>query len=244
MEQNIILKLENISKNFGGIQAVADFDLEVVRGDIHCLIGPNGAGKTTVFKMVTGIYRPNTGRISYQGKDITAMSPSNRARSGIGIKMQVPGVFGELTLRDNLRIAIANYLPKRAKAQEREARIDALIERVKIQELGNPLVKNMTHGQHQWLEIAMALASSPDLLLLDELAAGFGPEETAFTAQLVKELNGQGLTILFIDHDMDFVRQIAKQVTVMHNGRKFAAGTMDEISQDEGVINIYLGKAK
>lgn len=243
MENNTILKLENISKNFGGIQAVLDFDLVVNRGDIHCLIGPNGAGKTTVFKMITGIYKPNTGRIFYQDKDITLMSPSDRARSGIGIKMQVPGVFGELTLRDNLRIAIANFLPKGAKTQERESRIDGLIERVKIKDLGNPLVKNMTHGQHQWLEIAMALASDPALLLLDELAAGFGPEETVFTAQLVKELNDQGLTILFIDHDMDFVRQIAKDVTVMHNGMKFAAGTMEEVSRNEDVIKIYLGKS-
>lgn len=118
-----------------------------------------------------------------------------------------------------------------------------MVKRVKIQDLGDPLVKNMTHGQQQWLEIAMALASEPELLLLDELAAGFGPEETMFTAELVKELNNQGLTILFIDHDMDFVRQIAKNVTVMHNGKFFAAGTMEEVSQNEAVIQIYLGKS-
>lgn len=243
MENNALLKIEHLSKNFGGIQAVSSFDLTVNRGDIHCLIGPNGAGKTTVFKMITGIHKPSSGKIFYKGNDITAMTPSNRARSGIGIKMQVPGVFGELTLRDNLRIAIANFLPKKATISEREDRIDQLVERVKIQDLGNPLVKNMTHGQQQWLEIAMALASDPELLLLDELAAGFGPEETMFTADLVKELNRQGLTILFIDHDMDFVRQIAKNVTVMHNGKFFAAGTMDEVSQNEAVIHIYLGKS-
>ena len=243
MENNTLLKIERLSKNFGGIQAVSSFDLKVECGDIHCLIGPNGAGKTTVFKMITGVYKPSSGRIFYKNRDITAMTPSNRARSGIGIKMQVPGVFGELTLRDNLRIAMANFLPPKATIAEREERIDYLVERVKIQDLGDPLVKNMTHGQQQWLEIAMALASDPELLLLDELAAGFGPEETTFTAELVKELNSQGLTILFIDHDMDFVRQIAKNVTVMHNGKFFAAGTMDEVSQNEAVIRIYLGKS-
>ena len=243
MDDNTLLKIVDLSKNFGGIRAVTSFNLEVQRGDIHCLIGPNGAGKTTVFKMITGVYKPSSGQIFYKGRDITFMTPSNRARSGIGIKMQIPGVFGDLSLRDNLRIAIANYLPKKATIQERESKIDQLVERVKIKELGDPLVKNMTHGQQQWLEIAMALASDPELLLLDELAAGFGPEETMFTAELVKELNHQGLTILFIDHDMDFVRQIAKRVTVMHNGKLFAAGTMDEISHNRDVIKIYLGKS-
>ena len=181
------------------------------KGELRCLIGPNGAGKTTVFKMVMGVYPASSGRIVFQGEDITSISASKRARKGMSIKMQVPGVYEELTLRENMRIAAENYVPKKQLAEE----IDRLIELVHIQDLGNPQVKNMSHGQQQWLEIAMAFASNPALLLLDEPAAGLGPEETEFTAELVTSLNKQGLSILFIEHDMNFVRKIADQVTVL-----------------------------
>ena len=153
--------------------------------------------------------------------------------------MQIPGVYHDLTLRDNMRIAAQRYVAPRHLNEE----IDRLIEMVGIQNLGNPLVKNMPHGQQQWLEIAMSLASKPKLLLLDEPAAGMGPEETQFTAEIVKRINATGMTIIFIDHDMDFVEQIAKRVTVLHQGRIFAEGTMAEIRQNEEVAEIYLGKA-
>ena len=236
-EDNTILELIKVSKQFGGIQAVEDFDFKVQKGEVHCLIGPNGAGKTTVFKLITGLYPVSSGRVKFKGVDITNMSAAKRARNGLSIKMQVPGVFEELTMRENTRIAAGNYIPA-AKLDEETER---LIKLVKLDKLGNPPVHNMSHGQQQWLEIAMALSSKPELLLLDEPAAGMGPEETAFTAELVNELNATGLTILFIDHDMDFVRQIAQKVTVMHYGRKFAYGTVDEISNDPGVKQIYLG---
>lgn len=236
-EDNTILELIKVSKQFGGIQAVEDFDFKVERGALHCLIGPNGAGKTTVFKLITGLYPVSSGRVKFKGKDITNMSAAKRARNGLSIKMQVPGVFDDLTMAENIRIAAGNYVS----ASELDAETERLIKLVKLDRLGNPLVKNMSHGQQQWLEIAMALSSKPELLLLDEPAAGMGPEETAFTAELVKELNATGLTILFIDHDMDFVRQIAKEVTVLHYGRKFAYGTVEEISNDPGVKQIYLG---
>lgn len=234
-----ILVLDKISKQFGGIQAVEDFSMSMDKGELRCLIGPNGAGKTTVFKMVMGVYPASSGRIVFQGEDITSISASKRARKGMSIKMQVPGVYEELTLRENMRIAAENYVPKKQLAEE----IDRLIELVHIQDLGNPQVKNMSHGQQQWLEIAMALASNPSLLLLDEPAAGLGPEETEFTAELVTSLNKQGLSILFIEHDMNFVRKIANQVTVMYYGKKFAEGSIDEIVNDERVIQIYLGNS-
>ena len=236
-EDNTILELIKVSKQFGGIQAVEDFDFKVQKGEVHCLIGPNGAGKTTVFKLITGLYPVSSGRVKFKGVDITNMSATKRARNGLSIKMQVPGVFEELTMRENIRIAAGNYIS----ASQLEDETERLIKLVKLDKLGNPPVRNMSHGQQQWLEIAMALSSKPELLLLDEPAAGMGPEETAFTAELVNELNATGLTILFIDHDMDFVRQIAQKVTVMHYGRKFAYGTVDEISNDPGVKQIYLG---
>ena len=236
-DDNTILELIKVSKQFGGIQAVEDFDFKVQKGEVHCLIGPNGAGKTTVFKLITGLYPVSSGRVKFKGVDITNMSAAKRARNGLSIKMQVPGVFEELTMRENIRIAAGNYIS----ASQLEDETERLIKLVKLDKLGNPPVRNMSHGQQQWLEIAMALSSKPELLLLDEPAAGMGPEETAFTAELVNELNATGLTILFIDHDMDFVRQIAQKVTVMHYGRKFAYGTVDEISNDPGVKQIYLG---
>lgn len=234
-----ILILDKVSKQFGGIQAVEDFSMSMDKGELRCLIGPNGAGKTTVFKMVMGVYPASSGRIVFQGEDITSISASKRARKGMSIKMQVPGVYEELTLRENMRIAAENYVPKKQLDEE----IDRLIELVHIQDLGNPQVKNMSHGQQQWLEIAMALASNPSLLLLDEPAAGLGPEETEFTAELVTSLNKQGLSILFIEHDMNFVRKIADQVTVLYYGKKFAEGSIDEIVNDERVIQIYLGNS-
>lgn len=233
-----LLFLDKISKQFGGVQAVEDFSLRMKEGELRCLIGPNGAGKTTVFKMITGLYPVSSGRIIFKGKDVTSLSSSKRARMGMSIKMQVPGVYSELTLRDNIRIAAENYVKK----NEMNDEIDRLIELVKLKDIGNPPVKNMSHGQQQWLEIAMVLAAKPSLILLDEPAAGLGPEETDFTAQLVLDLNKQGMGILFIEHDMNFVRKIAKDVTVLHYGRKFAEGTIDEIEKDEGVIDIYLGK--
>jgi ABC-type uncharacterized transport system ATPase subunit len=234
-----ILVLDKVSKQFGGIQAVEDFSMSMDKGELRCLIGPNGAGKTTVFKMVMGVYPASSGRIVFQGEDITSISASKRARKGMSIKMQVPGVYEELTLRENMRIAAENYVPKKQLAEE----IDRLIELVHIQDLGNPQVKNMSHGQQQWLEIAMALASNPALLLLDEPAAGLGPEETEFTAELVTSLNKQGLSILFIEHDMNFVRKIADQVTVLYYGKKFAEGAIEDIVNDERVIQIYLGNS-
>lgn len=232
-----LLSLQHITKHFGGIKAVTDFNLDISEGELHCLIGPNGAGKTTVFRLITGVYPPTAGKVIYRGRDITKLRASKRAREGISIKMQIPGVFENLTLRENIRIAAGNFV----KASKIESETDRLVELVKIKDLGNPIVKNLSHGQQQWLEIAMVMASNPKLLLLDEPAAGMGTEETAFTAELVKELNAQGITIIFIDHDMDFVKQIAKNITVMHFGEKFAEGTVDEITNHEGVKQIYLG---
>ena len=237
-QKKSLLTLTNVSKNFGGISAVDSFNMDMKEGELHCLIGPNGAGKTTVFKMIMGILPVSSGRIVFQNQDITNLSPAKRARCGLSIKMQVPGLFEELTLYENIRIAAQNFVKKNELMDE----IDRLVEMVHIKELGNPLVKNMTHGQQQWLEIAMALAARPKLLLLDEPAAGLGPEETEFTANLIDTLNQEGLAILFIEHDMNFVRRIAKEVTVLHYGEKFAEGSMEEIENNEDVIKIYLGE--
>jgi ABC-type uncharacterized transport system ATPase subunit len=238
-EKEPILDLRGIGKYFGGIRAVDDVDLSIKKGELHCLIGPNGAGKSTIFKMIMGVYEPTVGEVFYKGKNITKMKNWDRASLGLSIKMQVPGVYGELSVYDNMRIVAQKYL----KSSEMKTEIMNLLDVLGIAHLEQELVNNLSHGQQQWLEIGMSLASKPDLLLLDEPAAGMGPAETEFTAKLVRKLNKEGVTILFIDHDMDFVRQIAEKVTVLHFGKKFAEGTIGEIEANQRVVEIYLGNS-
>lgn len=235
---NDLLELQDVCKYFGGLKAVDGVNLGVKEGDLHCLIGPNGAGKTTIFKLIMGIYKPTRGRIIFNGRDETKLPTWKRVREGISIKMQVPGVYLDLSLYDNIRIAIQRY----ESAKNMKAEMERLVDLVGIKEIGNPLVRNMPHGQQQWLEIAMALASKPRLLLLDEPAAGLGPEETEFTAKIVKRIHEQGTTVIFIDHDMDFVAKLAKRTTVLHYGKVFAEGSFEEIHNNPEVMNIYLGK--
>lgn len=234
-----ILQLQNLSKYFGGLKACDDVNIEILEGELHCILGPNGAGKSTLFKMITGEYSPTKGRVLYRGEDFTAKEMWERAVHGISMKMQIPGVFSNLTLRENIRIALQRHTPSGTIDDE----IDKLMALVGIANLGDPYVKNMPHGQQQLLEIAMTMASNPRLLLLDEPAAGMGPEETEFAADLVKRINDQGITVIFIDHDMNFVKRIANRVTVMHYGTVFAEGTLAEIEAHEGVKRIYLGDA-
>lgn len=233
-----IIELQNLCKYFGGLKAVDDVNLSVEEGALHCLIGPNGAGKTTIFKLIMGIYPPTKGNVVFKGREIDKLPTWRRVREGISIKMQIPGVYLDLSLYDNLRIAIQRYVHGRAM----QTKIDELVEIVGLKDIGNPLVKNMPHGQQQWLEIAMSLASNPKLLLLDEPAAGLGPEETEFTADIVRRINHNGTSIIFIDHDMDFVAKLAKRTTVLHYGKIFAEGTFEEIHSNPDVVNIYLGK--
>ena len=234
-----ILTLKGVGKHFGGLKAVDNVDLSIRKGELHCLIGPNGAGKSTIFKIIMGVYEPTVGEVFYKGKNITKMKNWDRANSGLSIKMQVPGVFGELSVYDNMRISAQKHI----KSSELRQEIDSLLEFLDIIHLKDEIVNNLSHGQQQWLEIGMALASKPEILLLDEPAAGMGPTETEFTAELVQKLNREGVTILFIDHDMDFVRKIAEKITVLHLGKKFAEGTLEEIEANQDVVDIYLGNS-
>ncbi len=232
-----LLEVRALSRSFGGFFAVSDVDLDVSSGEIHCLIGPNGAGKSTLFKLVMGTYAPTHGSIWFGGEDVTRMPPFRRVSLGMSIKMQAPSVFRALPVWQNLHIALQHHVPHRGLAAEEERLLDLL---GLASEAARP-AGELSHGQQQWLEIGMALASRPKLLLLDEPTAGLSPEETFRTGELVKQLTQAGMTVLVVEHDMEFVRQIATRVTVLHLGRIFADGSVGAIVADPAVAEIYLG---
>jgi branched-chain amino acid transport system ATP-binding protein len=233
-----LVDIQGISKHFGGLSAVSDVNLSVERGEIHCLIGPNGAGKSTLFKLIVGIYPPTSGTIRFDDAEITRERPYARVQRGMSIKMQAPSVFKELAVRQNIHVALQRQRAGRDLAYEQ----DRLLALLDLTDNADKPAGALAHGQQQWLEIGMALALQPQLLLLDEPTAGMSPDETYRTGELVKSLNGQGMTILVVEHDMTFVRQIARRVTVLHLGKVFAHGALAEIIRDPRVAEIYLGK--
>jgi branched-chain amino acid transport system ATP-binding protein len=232
-----LLQITGASKHFGGVFAVEGVDLTVETGEIHCLIGPNGAGKSTLFKLVVGTYPLSAGRIVFRGGDISHAKPFARVTAGMSIKLQAPSVFKALPVRQNLHIALQDHVGRTAiKAEE-----DRLLDILGLTAEADRPAGLLSHGQQQWLEIGMALALRPVLLLLDEPTAGLSPEETYRTGELIKHLNAAGTTMLVVEHDMAFVRQIATGVTVLHLGRVFARGSINEIVSDPRVAEIYLG---
>ncbi len=233
-----ILQTRGLKKYFGGLYAINGVDLAIEEGELRCLIGPNGAGKSTLFKLIIGSYGPSEGEILFKGDDITRLQPYLRVQRGMSIKFQVPGIFLELPVDQNLRISLQRAYRGAALDQE----LDRLLDLIDLGHHRDELAANLSHGQQQWLEIAMAVALQPAMLLLDEPTAGMSPEETFETGELVKSLNASGTTIFVIEHDMAFVRQIAKRVTVLHFGKVFDEGTLDEIIRNEDVVRIYLGK--
>ena len=232
-----LLDIDGASKSFGGLAAVSDVSLEVAPGEIHCLIGPNGAGKSTLFRLIVGTYPPSAGRIRFDGADISAAQPYQRVKRGMSIKLQTPSVFRELPVRQNVHIALQHHV-ERQRLGEEEDRLLALLN---LSADAGKLAGQLSHGQQQWLEIGMALALKPKLLLLDEPTAGMSPEETYQTGELILRLNREGMTMLVVEHDMAFVRQIAQLVTVLHYGQVFARGTIEAIIADPAVAEIYLG---
>jgi len=234
-----LVDVKGVTKRFGGLTAVSDVDLTVNAGEIHCLIGPNGAGKSTLFKLIVGLYPPTKGTILFDSIDITEERPFARVQRGMSIKMQAPSVFKELPVRQNIQTA----LQARLSGAERIAEEDRLLTLLNLGPDSDKLAGALSHGQQQWLEIGMALALKPQLLLLDEPTAGMSPEETFKTGELIKSFNAEGMTVLVVEHDMAFVRQVAQRVTVLHLGKIFARGDLESILQDAKVAEIYNGRA-
>ena len=233
-----LLELRKLNKRFGGLQVTADVDFALAPGELHCLIGPNGAGKSTLFRLILGEYRPSSGQVFYDGHDITRLEAHDRIRRGISVKFQVPGIFKALSVSQNLEIALQHHLEGHSLRGEIKRQLGVLNLTADAAEAAG----NLSHGQKQWLEIGMATSLRPKLLLLDEPTAGMSPDETHATGEMVRALQADGMTVLAVEHDMAFVRQIASRVTVLHFGRVFAQGSIDAIMADDRVAEIYLGQ--
>jgi ABC-type uncharacterized transport system ATPase subunit len=232
-----ILQTLGLSIRFGGVQAVRNVNICLAERELRCLIGPNGAGKSTLFKLLTGQLHPTTGRILFRGEDITGDHTHAIARRGIGIKTQVPSLFDALTVREHLWLGARRTNPRK----QAQALADEILERVGLAAHADGVVGRLSHGLRQWVELGTVLAGNPELILLDEPAAGMTHDEVARTAELVREIN-RTHALIVVEHDMQFVRMIARTVTVLHQGAVLVEDTMDRILKNGAVRDIYLGK--
>jgi ABC-type uncharacterized transport system ATPase subunit len=232
-----LLQTIDLGVNFGGVRAVRNVDFTLDEGELRCLIGPNGAGKSTFFKMLTGQLAPSHGRVLFRGRDISDAHAHEIARLGIGIKTQVPSVFDGLSVRENIWLAASRIHP-RAKAA---ALVDEMLERIELTSAADRLVGQLAHGQRQWVELGLVLSTDPELILLDEPAAGMTHEEVHKTAELVREIN-RSKALIVVEHDMQFIRMIAKKVTVFNQGNILVEDQVENIMRNPLVRDIYLGK--
>ncbi|ORM63571.1 ABC transporter ATP-binding protein [Pantoea rodasii] len=236
MTATILLETRKMGVSFGGVHAVKEVDFTLHEGELRCLIGPNGAGKSTFFKMLSGQVSPTRGECRYRNQVISGKRPWDIARLGIGIKTQVPSVFEGLSVRENLWQAAANKL---AKATLPTA-IDQVLQNIGLADHQDAVLSELAHGQRQWVELGMILISRPQLVLLDEPAAGMTHQEVRKTAQLIKAINQQS-TVVVVEHDMEFISMIAQQVTVFNQGAVLAEGSFREVTQNPLVKEAYLG---
>ena len=238
MSAEPILVTRALEKRFGGVRAVIGVDFSLEPGELRCLIGPNGAGKSTFFKMISGQLKPTSGEIRIAGREMVNAEAHEIANRGIGIKNQVPDVMNGLSVRENLWLAAASRLRGAGAAKA----VDRIAERLSLTGILDRLVGELAHGQRQWVEIGMVVVREPKILLLDEPAAGMSDEETATTADLIREINSD-TTIVVVEHDMQFIRQIAQTVTVFHQGRILMEDSFDRIATDPTVREVYLGRS-
>lgn len=243
----VILYVEDVNVSFDGFKALSDLNLYINDGELRCLIGANGAGKTTLMDVITGKTRPDSGKVSFgQQIDLLQLNESEIAGAGIGRKFQKPTVFEQLSVFENLELSLAGdkgiitSLFHKLSGEQKD-RIAEILTTIGLMAERYYPAGRLSHGQKQWLEIGMLLAAEPRLLLVDEPVAGMTPQETERTAELLTSLAGKH-SVVVVEHDMAFVRSIARQVTVLHQGTVLAEGTMSEIQQNPEVIKVYLGE--
>jgi urea transport system ATP-binding protein len=247
LTHGMILYLESISVSFDGFKAIDDLNLYIEDGELRCVIGPNGAGKTTMMDIITGKTKPDSGTAWFgQQTNLLKMDEPQIAEAGIGRKFQKPTVFEAHTVFENLELAMAgskriHELFMTRVSGEQVDRLDEVLEVIGLMEQIKDLAGSLSHGQKQWLEIGMLLMQNPRLLLVDEPAAGMTHQEMERTAELLTSLAGVH-SVVVVEHDMDFVRSIAKRVTVLHQGSVLAEGSMDEVQNNQQVIEVYLGE--
>ena len=232
-----LIETRGLGMRFGGVHAVRDVNFTLGERELRCLIGPNGAGKSTFFKMLTGQLKPTSGAVLLRGEDVTGAEPHEIARRGVGIKTQVPSVFDGLTVRENLWLA-ATRMHRGAQAR---AAVDAMLERVGLSAIASRLVGQLAHGQRQWVELGVVLSTDPDLVLLDEPAAGMTDQEVLRTVELVRDIN-KTKALIVVEHDMQFIRMIASKVTVFNQGAVLMEDDVEAIMHSPIVRDVYLGK--
>lgn len=241
----VLLEVKNLSVEFNGFQALTSVDMKIYDGELHVIIGPNGAGKTTFMDLVTGRSTPTDGSVYFDGVNITGKSTTEITRNyHIGRKFQGPNVFDNMTVKENIEIAMEGYnrmmkcvfFRKSVTFKEKVSQILRLID---LYDYRHFMASDLSHGQRQWLEIGMVVAQNPKLIILDEPTAGMTADETYKTGEMIKKLKGEH-TLIVVEHDMDFVRQVAEYVTVLNYGKVLAEGTMEEVQNNKEVIAVYL----
>lgn len=241
-----ILEIEAVTVSFDGFKAINNLNFEMEQGELRVIIGPNGAGKTTFLDVITGKVKPTQGQVRFKGKNTRSLSEHKIARMGIGRKFQTPRVYLNLTPRENLELAsnpnknVFSTLFQPPSVVEKQKVYD-LLHTIGLTNKAEMKAEFLSHGEKQWLEIGMLIAQSPDLLLVDEPVAGLTDEETEKTGELLMSL-AETHSIIVIEHDMEFVRQIARKVTVLHQGSVLCEGNFEEVQNDPKVIEVYLGQ--
>jgi len=239
LRSDVVLETRNLSMHFGGVVAVDRVDFSLRENELRCLIGPNGAGKSTFFKCLTAQLSPTAGDVLIRNFNVTGSEPHQVARLGVGIKTQVPNVFDGLDVEENI------WLSASQSASIKRARVitSEVIERLQLGDVQKAQLGSLAHGQRQQVELGMVLAGEPWLVILDEPTAGMTQDEVIRTADIIQEIN-KSATMIVVEHDMQFIRMIARRVTVFHQGQILIEGGMDEVSADDRVREIYLGQRK